>query len=190
AQRARGAGGGDWVGVRGRGVSHGGGDARAEGRRGVGQGRDGGQGEGADRARVALHAQGPGGVHLLSLRRVGAAHAGGDQVGDRGDRVRDGAARVGGGPLAPADERGGGGGVGANAGRMAAGWGGRVTLLDRSLDRLRYLADVLPSNVDLVYSNGHNLVEQLRRADLVIGAVLLPGAKAPKLVRRDDLKLM
>jgi len=73
---------------------------------------------------------------------------------------------------------------------MAAGLGARVTLLDLSLDRLRYLADVLPSNVDLLYSNRHNLVEQLRRADLVIGAVLLPGAKAPKLVRRDDLKLM
>src|SRR6266536_758612 len=51
-------------------------------------------------------------------------------------------------------------------------------------------AEVLPSNVDLLYSNRYNLLEQLRRADLVIGAVLLPGAKAPKLVRRDDLKLM
>src|SRR5438093_1578801 len=84
----------------------------------------------------------------------------------------------------------GGGVVGANAAKMAAGLGARVTLLDLSLDRLRYLADVLPSNVDLLYSNRYNLLEQLRRADLVIGAVLLPGAKAPKLVRRDDLKLM
>ncbi len=84
----------------------------------------------------------------------------------------------------------GGGVVGANAAKMAAGLGARVTLLDLSLDRLRYLADVLPSNVDLLYSNRHNLLEQLRRADLVIGAVLLPGAKAPKLVRREDLKLM
>src|SRR5207302_1431362 len=65
-----------------------------------------------------------------------------------------------------------------------------VTLLDLSLDRLRYLSDVLPPNVDLLYSNRHNLLEQLRKADLVIGAVLLPGAKAPKLVRREDLKLM
>jgi alanine dehydrogenase len=73
---------------------------------------------------------------------------------------------------------------------MAAGLGAHVTLLDLSLDRLRYLADVLPPNVDLLYSNRHNLLEQLRRADLVIGAVLLPGAKAPKLVRREDLKLM
>src|SRR2546428_458588 len=84
----------------------------------------------------------------------------------------------------------GGGVVGDNAAKMAAGLGARVTLLDLSLDRLRYLADVLPSNVDLLYSNRYNLLEQLSRADLVIGAVLLPGAKAPKLVRRDDLKLM
>src|SRR3989449_10467170 len=65
----------------------------------------------------------------------------------------------------------GGGVVGANAAKMAAGLGARVTLLDLSLDRLRYLADVLPSNVDLLYSNRHNLLEQLSRADLVIGAV-------------------
>src|SRR2546429_7491919 len=73
---------------------------------------------------------------------------------------------------------------------MAAGLGAHVTLLDLSLDRLRYLADVLAPNVDLLYSNRHNLVEQLRKADVVVGAVLLPGAKAPKLVRRADLKLM
>jgi alanine dehydrogenase len=84
----------------------------------------------------------------------------------------------------------GGGVVGANAAKMAAGLGARVTLLDLSLDRLRYLSDVLPPNVDLLYSNRHNLLERLRAADLVIGAVLLPGAKAPKLVRREDLKLM
>ena len=84
----------------------------------------------------------------------------------------------------------GGGVVGANAAKMAAGLGAHVTLLDLSLDRLRYLADVLPPNVDLLYSNRHNLLDQLRKADVVIGAVLLPGAKAPRLVRRDDLKLM
>jgi alanine dehydrogenase len=84
----------------------------------------------------------------------------------------------------------GGGVVGANAAKMAAGLGAHVTLLDLSLDRLRYLADVLPPNVNLLYSNRHNLLDQLRKTDLVIGAVLLPGAKAPKLVRRDDLKLM
>jgi len=84
----------------------------------------------------------------------------------------------------------GGGVVGANAAKMAAGLGAHVTLLDISLDRLRYLSDVLPANVDLVYSNRHNILDQLRKADLVIGAVLLPGAKAPNLVKRADLKLM
>jgi alanine dehydrogenase len=84
----------------------------------------------------------------------------------------------------------GGGVVGANAAKMAAGLGAHVTLLDLSLDRLRYLADVLPANVDVLYSNRHNLLDLLRKADVVIGAVLLPGAKAPKLVRRDDLQLM
>src|SRR5881628_2537493 len=84
----------------------------------------------------------------------------------------------------------GGGVVGTNAAKMAAGLGAHVTLLDVSLDRLRYLSDVLPPNVDLLYSNRHNILEQLRKADLVIGAVLLPGAKAPHLVKRADLKLM
>jgi alanine dehydrogenase len=84
----------------------------------------------------------------------------------------------------------GGGVVGTHAAKMAAGLGAHVTLLDVALDRLRYLADVLPANVDLVYSNRHNLLDALRKADLVVGAVLLPGAKAPKLVTRADLKLM
>jgi alanine dehydrogenase len=84
----------------------------------------------------------------------------------------------------------GGGVVGTNAAKMAAGLGAHVTLLDVSLDRLRYLSDVLPPNVDLLFSNRHNILEQLKKADLVIGAVLLPGAKAPNLVRRGDLKLM
>ena len=84
----------------------------------------------------------------------------------------------------------GGGVVGTNAAKMAAGLGAHVTLLDVSLDRLRYLSDVLPPNVDLLYSNRHNILEQLAKADLVIGAVLLPGAKAPHLVKRGDLKLM
>jgi alanine dehydrogenase len=84
----------------------------------------------------------------------------------------------------------GGGVVGANAARMAAGLGADVTLLDVSLERLRYLADVMPANVRLLYSNRHNLLQLLARADLVVGAVLLPGAKAPKLVRREDLRLM
>jgi alanine dehydrogenase len=84
----------------------------------------------------------------------------------------------------------GGGVVGTNAAKMAAGLGAHVTLLDISLDRLRYLSDVLPPNVDLLYSNRHNVIDQLRRADLVVGAVLLPGAKAPHLVTRADLKVM
>src|SRR2546429_4406584 len=84
----------------------------------------------------------------------------------------------------------GGGVVGTNAAKMAAGLGAHVTLLDISLDRLRYLSDVLPPNVDLLYSNRHNMLEQLGKADVVIGAVLLTGAKAPKLVKRGDLKTM
>jgi len=84
----------------------------------------------------------------------------------------------------------GGGTVGTNAAKMAAGLGAHVTLLDVSLDRLRYLADVLPANVDLLYSNRHTILEQLAEADLVIGAVLRPGAKAPRVVRRTDLKVM
>ncbi|MFQ5889246.1 MAG: alanine dehydrogenase [Gemmatimonadota bacterium] len=84
----------------------------------------------------------------------------------------------------------GGGVVGTNAARIAAGFGAHVTILDVNLDRLRYLADVMPANVDTLYSNRHNILEQLRRADLLIGAVLLPGAKAPRLVLRTDLKLM
>src|SRR5258705_240803 len=84
----------------------------------------------------------------------------------------------------------GGGVVGTNAAKMAAGLGAHVTLLDISLDRVRYLSDVLAPNVDLLYSNRHNMLEQLAKADVVIGAVLLTGAKAPKLVKRGDLKTM
>lgn len=84
----------------------------------------------------------------------------------------------------------GGGVVGTHAAKMAAGLGANVTLLDVSLDRLRYLEDIMPDNVHPVYSNRHIILEQIAKADLVIGAVLLPGAKAPKLVRREDLKLM
>lgn len=84
----------------------------------------------------------------------------------------------------------GGGVVGTNAAKMAAGLGAHVRILDRSLDRLRYLSDVMPANVDLIYSNRYNILEQIAMADLLIGAVLLPGAKAPKLVLREDLKRM
>lgn len=84
----------------------------------------------------------------------------------------------------------GGGVVGLNAAKMAAGLGARVTLLDINLERLRYLADVMPANVELVYSNRHSILDAISRADLVIGAVLIVGGKAPKLVRREDLKRM
>ena len=84
----------------------------------------------------------------------------------------------------------GGGVVGINAAKMAAGLGAHVTMLDVSLHRLRYLDDVLPANVDTLYSNRGNILDCLRKADLVVGAVLLPGAKAPNLVKRADLKLM
>jgi alanine dehydrogenase len=84
----------------------------------------------------------------------------------------------------------GGGVVGTNAAKMAAGLGAHVTILDVSLERLRYLSDVMPANVDLVYSNRHNILEAVAKADLLVGAVLLPGAKAPHLVTRQDLQGM
>ena len=84
----------------------------------------------------------------------------------------------------------GGGVVGINAAKMAAGLGAHVTILDISLDRLRYLDDVLPANVDTAFSNRYNILEAIGRADLVVGAVLLPGAKAPNLIKREDLKRM
>jgi alanine dehydrogenase len=80
----------------------------------------------------------------------------------------------------------GGGIVGINAAKMAAGMGAKVVILDISLERLRYLSDVMPANVQLIHSNRHNILEQISTADLVVGGVLIPGAKAPKLVRRED----
>jgi len=84
----------------------------------------------------------------------------------------------------------GGGIVGINAAKMAAGMGAKVVILDISLERLRYLSDVMPANVQLIHSNRHNILEQIATADLVVGGVLIPGAKAPKLVRRADLSTM
>lgn len=84
----------------------------------------------------------------------------------------------------------GGGVVGVNAAKMAAGLGANVIILDLSLERLRYLSDVMPANVQLIFSDRHNLLEQIASADLVIGAVLIHGAVAPKLIRREDLKTM
>src|SRR5512138_819135 len=84
----------------------------------------------------------------------------------------------------------GGGIVGANAAKVAAGLGANVYILDVNLDRLRYLDDVMPPNVTTLFSERHNIRDCLTRADLVIGAVLIPGARAPRLVKRDDLKRM
>ena len=84
----------------------------------------------------------------------------------------------------------GGGVVGANAAKVAAGFGAHIVILDINLDRLRYLDDVMPANVDCLYSDRHTVREQLTQADLVIGAVLIPGAKTPRLVEREDLPTM
>ncbi len=84
----------------------------------------------------------------------------------------------------------GGGIVGANAAKVAAGLGANVTILDINLDRLRYLDDVMPRNVTTLYSDRHNILDSLSRADLLIGAVLIPGARAPYLARHEDLKKM
>jgi alanine dehydrogenase len=84
----------------------------------------------------------------------------------------------------------GGGIVGANAAKIAAGFQSDVAILDVDLDRLRYLDDIMPANVNMLYSDRHTILEQLQRADLVIGSVLIPGAKAPQLVRAEDLRKM
>lgn len=84
----------------------------------------------------------------------------------------------------------GGGIVGANAARVAAGLGANVFILDVNLDRLRYLDDVMPQNVTTLFSNRLNILDAIQWADLVIGAVLIPGARAPRLVRREDLARM
>jgi len=80
--------------------------------------------------------------------------------------------------------------VGANAARVAAGLGAQVTLMDINLDRLRYLAEVMPANVRTIYCDPHAVREQVRRADLVIGGVLIPGGRAPTLVRAEWVKQM
>ncbi|MDX1394784.1 MAG: alanine dehydrogenase [Gemmatimonadota bacterium] len=84
----------------------------------------------------------------------------------------------------------GGGVVGTQAATIAAGFGAHVTILDVSLPRLRYLAEVMPANVDTLYSNRHTILQQIERADVLVGAVLVTGGKAPKLVLEDDLRLM
>ncbi|MGZ3488998.1 MAG: alanine dehydrogenase, partial [Isosphaeraceae bacterium] len=84
----------------------------------------------------------------------------------------------------------GGGVVGSNAAKVAAGLGANVRILDVNLDRLRYLDDIMPPNVTTLYSDRHTIRESIERADLVIGAVLITGARAPHLIRRQDLGLM
>ena len=84
----------------------------------------------------------------------------------------------------------GGGVVGSNAAKVAAGLGANVRILDINLDRLRYLDDIMPPNVTTLYSDRHTILESIERADLVIGAVLITGARAPRLLRREDLARM
>jgi len=80
--------------------------------------------------------------------------------------------------------------VGVNAAKIAAGMGAQVLLFDLSLPRLRYLDDVMPANVQTVHSNHYAIKKHIQDADLIVGAVLIPGAKAPKLITRDMLKSM
>lgn len=84
----------------------------------------------------------------------------------------------------------GGGIVGTNAAKIAAGFQADVSILDVDMERLRYLDDIMPANVNVLFSDRNTIKEQLALADLVIGAVLIPGAKAPSLVTRQDLKIM
>jgi alanine dehydrogenase len=84
----------------------------------------------------------------------------------------------------------GGGVVGANAAKIAAGFQADIAILDINMTRLRYLDDIMPANVNVLYSDRHTIRSQLALADLLIGAVLIPGAKAPCLIERKDLRLM
>ena len=84
----------------------------------------------------------------------------------------------------------GGGVVGANAGKIAAGFQADITILDVNMDRLRYLDEVMPANVNMLFSDRHVIRDELKLADLVIGAVLIPGARAPQLIDRTLLKTM
>jgi alanine dehydrogenase len=84
----------------------------------------------------------------------------------------------------------GGGIVGINAAKMACGLGAKVYILDMNLDRLRYLSDVMPANCFNLFSSPATLRELIQRADVVVGAVLIPGTKAPKLITREMLKTM
>ncbi|MEP9410279.1 MAG: alanine dehydrogenase [Candidatus Brocadia sp.] len=84
----------------------------------------------------------------------------------------------------------GGGVVGTNAAKVAAGLGARVTVLDININRLRYLDDIMPKNVVTLMSNTQNIREKIRDADLLIGAVLIEGARAPRVVTREMVQTM
>ena len=84
----------------------------------------------------------------------------------------------------------GGGIVGMNAAKMAAGLGAKVAIMDVNVARLRQLSEVLPANVTTLYSNSYNILKTIKEADLIIGAVLIPGAKAPVLITKEMLKEM
>jgi alanine dehydrogenase len=84
----------------------------------------------------------------------------------------------------------GGGTVGSNAAKVAAGLGARVTLLDLNLDTLEHLGNVMPANVSPIFADAYTLEKGLREADIVVGAVLVPGAKAPKIIKREHLRIM
>jgi len=84
----------------------------------------------------------------------------------------------------------GGGVVGSNAAKIAAGFNANIAVLDVDMDRLRYLDDIMPPNVTVLFSDRHTIRKQLTQADLVIGSVLIPGARAPHLIERDDLRVM
>jgi alanine dehydrogenase len=84
----------------------------------------------------------------------------------------------------------GGGIVGTNAAKMACGLGAKVYILDMNLDRLRYLSDVMPANCFLLFASPATVRDLITRADVVVGAVLVPGAKTPKLITRDMVKTM
>lgn len=84
----------------------------------------------------------------------------------------------------------GGGVVGTQAAKMAAGLGAKVIIMDVNLNRLRYLSDIMPANVTTIMSNKYNIMSAIKEADLIVGAVLIPGAKAPNLITRDMLKMM
>jgi alanine dehydrogenase len=84
----------------------------------------------------------------------------------------------------------GGGTAGINAARVAAGIGANVVIMDIDIERMRYLAEVLPNNCEMIMSNKINIENEITRADVIIAAVLIPGAKAPRLITRDMLSMI